>query len=486
MQRVCVVWFKRDLRLSDHQALANAVKRARDIKAKLILLYVFEPLLLNDPHHSERHWRFVTESITDLNFKLRQHKARISVAHGDAIKIFGELTEKYILDSVYSHQEVGLENTYRRDKALHGWLVKKCIAWHESQSGAVQRGLKTREYWDKDWSKFMRAPIADIDLSTIEITTHRFNTTQLPEHWKTPDPIMQRGGSRSAWNTLSDFFDQRGKDYAFHISKPSQSRIACSRMSPYLAWGNISLREFYQTLLQHWNRKGWRRSLTALSSRLHWHCHFIQKFESECAMEKRSVNHGYEQFPYRGKQDCLHDLTCWQQGQTGFPLVDATMRCLIETGYINFRMRAMLVSFLCHHLQIDWRLGADHLAQLFLDFEPGIHYPQFQMQAGVTGINTIRIYNPTKQALEHDANAVFIKKWCPELSALPTPLIFEPWRLTPMEETMYEITLGEDYPQPIVDLSESYRNAQQLLWSWRKRPAVKADAKRILKRHVRA
>lgn len=477
--KINIVWFKRDLRLTDHLPL----KHAEVAGLPTLLLYMFEPMLISDPHYSERHWRFVTESLIDMN---RQLAGKVIVSHDDAVSTFSQINRQFEIMSIFSHEETGLATSYTRDKAVLRWTKEHSIRWIETQSGAVIRPCVSREHWDKDWRNVMRDELVVNQLNKLKLVSYSFDTTKLSNSWKNPDSAMQLGGSSEAKKVLDDFFDFRGTDYHRLISKPLQSQLSCSRMSPYLAWGNISLRQMYQRLLTHWNRKGWRRPLIALSSRLHWHCHFIQKFESECNMEFEPINKGYRELPYRSDSQSNQDLLAWKTGNTGYPLVDACMRCLIETGYINFRMRAMLVSFLTHHLQIDWRRGVSHLASVFLDFEPGIHYAQFQMQAGVTGINTIRIYNPNKQAQEHDSDGLFIRQWCSELAPLPTEILFKPWNITAMEEIMYGVVIGQDYPTRIVDTTISYREASERLWSWRKRPDVKTEANRILRRHVRS
>jgi deoxyribodipyrimidine photo-lyase len=481
-QHINIVWFKRDLRLADNAAFHAACEQDLPI----LLLYVVEPSLVADPHYSLRHWRFVWQSLQQLNQQLAADKTRVVVIEGEALEVFQQLHQYFQINTVFSHQEIGLNITFDRDKTLKQYFSQQQISWHEFAQGAVIRAATTRDDWDKHWQQVMRAPLLEarwqqaqfiIDLPLVEFSS--------PAEWQKADDSFQYGGELTALSVLTDFFAERGRHYHKHISSPDLSRQTCSRMSPYLAWGNISLRQIYQQLLQHWNDPGWRRPLAAFASRLHWHCHFMQKFESETAMEYRPVNRGYQNYPWREDKQSEVDLLAWQRGKTGYPLVDASMRCLIATGYINFRMRAMLVSFLCHQLHIDWRRGSYHLAQIFLDFEPGIHYPQLQMQAGVTGTNTIRIYNPTKQAEEQDPEGKFICEWLPELSELPKEIIHRPWEVTPMESVMLNFELGRDYPFPIVDIKATSKQSRDSLWAWRKREDVQQENQRILRRHVR-
>ena len=476
-----VVWFKRDLRLSDHEPLKAAISTGRPT----LLWFNFEPWLVNDPHYDERHWRFIVESIRDINRKLKAYNTQIYVTYGDTVEQLQIWHQQFSIESLYSHQEVGLLNTFDRDKQVASWCRQHHVNWFESPTGAVQRGLNSRQQWQKHWYETMKAPLATPDLARIQpVKAVSVDYRTLPKSWFERRPSFQYGGPAAAWATLNSFLEQRGRAYHYSISQPIRAQHHCSRLSPYLAWGNLSLRECYQATVDKRRETGWKRPLNAFLSRLHWHCHFIQKFESETAMQHAPLNRAYENYPYRSDTQVEQHLKAWQQGKTGYPMVDAAMRCLLQTGYINFRMRALLVSFLCHYLHIHWQYATTHLAALFLDFEPGIHYPQIQMQAGIIGTNTIRMYNPEKQAIEKDPTGEYIDQWVPELAELPLELKHAPYRITPMEAQMYGFKLGEDYPSPIVDVDEYRPIARDTLYRIKKSVAGTKEAQRILKRHV--
>ena len=478
-ETVAVVWLKRDLRLRDHEPLVRAAASGYPV----LLLYIIEPILLGDPHYSARHWQFIRQSIEDINTQLAPFETQVQVIFDEATKALQRLSQWLTIQAVYSHQEIGLANTYDRDRQIRQWCHNQHIAWHESATGAVIRGLTHRRQWSKHWERVYRHQCYDVELNTIKWAP-ALPHTDLSKLNAPDNPHIQPGGEKRGWYTLKHFFEGRGLHYHRQLSAPATARTACSRISPYLAFGNLSVRQIYQYCqFQVQQEPQWSKPVRALSARLAWHDHFVQKFESEPDMQFRPVNQGYSHFDYAHGPWSQYAYFRWYTGTTGLPLVDACMRALNKTGYLNFRMRAMVTSVACHWLNLDWRRPAEYLASVFVDFEPGIHYAQIQMQAGITGTNTVRLYNPVKQSRELDPQGEFIYQWMPELDRVPLEYLQAPWDIPPLTCQLEAIDLPNQYHQPLIDITTQGAALRDKLWSFRQRSDVQREAKRILATH---
>lgn len=478
-QNLNIVWLKRDLRLQDHLPLLTAENSSE----QYLIIYIFEPSLISGEDCSDRHLQFIYHSIDQLNQQLDKYNRKIHIFHAEALQVFEFLSQNFNLKNVFSHEESGVLKTWERDKFVATFLESNNIEWIQSQKDGILRGLKNRKSWDKKWHQYINEPVVSNSYSIqkpVDLESKFELSQEFQKRLRLYPEEFQKAGEDYAWRYLKSFCEDRGKNYNKYISKPLESRKSCARISPYLAWGNLSIKQAYHFVKKHPNYTAHSRAFEGMLTRLIWHDHFIQKFETDCSYENLCINKGYESLEFSNNPAYLE---AWKKGNTGLPLVDACMRCLIKTGWINFRMRAMVVSVLCHHLDCDWRLGMYHLAKLFLDYEPGIHYSQFQMQAGTTGVNIIRIYNPVKQSQDHDPNGIFIKQWIPELAAVPIEFIHEPWKMTALDK----VFLGLDfaYPDPIIDLEKSGKYAREKIWGHRENLLVQKENKRILKIHVR-
>jgi deoxyribodipyrimidine photo-lyase len=288
----------------------------------------------------------------------------------------------------------------------------------------------------------------------------------------------QPGTGAAALDLLGSFFAGRGANYRRAMSSPLGD-TARSRLSVPLATGAISIREVLartyaeRDALTHMPPDVRPIPVTAADSliaRLHWHCHFIQKLESEPELEFRSLHPAHEaaRVPTQPDDPVLES---WATGRTGYPFVDACVRSLVATGWLNFRMRAMLQSFAGYHLGLDWHAAGSRLARLFTDYEPGIHWPQVQMQSGATGINTPRIYNPVKQGLDQDPAGIFTRKWVPDLADVPLAFLQEPWRL------------GARYLPRLVEHGAAVRAARERLSAVRRTAGFREEASAVFERH---
>jgi deoxyribodipyrimidine photo-lyase len=482
--KINIVWIKRDIRSQDHLPLDMAEKSAHPY----LCIFVFEPSMMTYPDTSVRHLQFQYHALLQLNQKLQPYNKAVIIFHSEVIQVLELIQQQYDIANLYSYQESGIALSYKRDKNVQKFCQEHQISWNQFQRDGIVRGIHNRTGWDKQWYATMHSPIIKNVFRFQEpltlVNPYPLSDAMLSTLQNYP-ASYQPAGEDFGIKYLQSFISGRGQYYSKHISKPSESRLSCGRISPYLSWGNLSIKQVYQTIYSAGKidkSSKEKSNFVNILSRLKWHCHFIQKFEVDCSYETKCINAGYESLEHP-----LHTeyIDAWNNARTGYPLVDACMKCLEATGWINFRMRAMLVSFFCHHLFQDWRAGTYHLAKLFLDYEPGIHYTQFQMQAGTTGINTIRMYNPVKQSMDHDSHGIFIKKWLPDLSKVPATLIHEPYKMSVIEQEIAGVIIGKDYPSPIVDIAEAGKLARKNIWGHKSHETVKQENKRILAIHCR-
>lgn len=480
-----VVWFKRDMRVTDHRPLAEAAARG-----PVVPLLVLEPELWRQPDRSARQFDFFRSCAVALAEDLAALGQPLIVRVGAVTSALAEIQRAFGLVGLWSHQETGNDWTYQRDLEVAEWCREHGVTWSELAQDGVIRRLKSRDGWARKWEEQMSRPLAPtpsalpplppgLEAGTIPTANCLGMQADLP-------CFRIEGGRGQALSTMHSFLHERGEHYRTAMSTPLKGEHACSRLSPYLAWGALSLREVAQATqrrqvalkrVENTSLKNWRASLASFTKRLHWRSHFMQKLETEPRLEFQNLHPAYNGLREHSSSDITR-LRAWQKGETGLPFVDACMRYLAHTGWLNFRMRAMLMSVASYQLWLDWREPGLHLARQFTDYEAGIHWPQVQMQSGTTGINAVRIYNPIKQGYDQDPNGEFVRRWVPELARLEGARIHEPWKSREAASL-----LDKTYPLPVVDHMQAARDARQRIYGARKSVGYRDAADAVLAKH---
>ncbi|SDF52121.1 deoxyribodipyrimidine photo-lyase [Halorubrum xinjiangense] len=436
-----VVWHRDDLRIGDNPGLAAAAAETD----RVLPLFVFDPAFYGERGMAcDARIEFLHDCLRDLDRQYRDvGGAGLTYAHGDPLDVLERFVDAG-WDVVATATASGRYGRRRDDRARERLGVRFVAG-----DGLVRDADRPREGWSDHVESWLAAEPLDWDPRSVAIERvgspvdpDRMSDAYGVDSAKTDVPIGGRGPARERLRA----FAEEIAAYPGSISSPLDAREGTSGLSPYLRFGCLSVGEVHRHVDE---RAPDGRGKSMFVSRLFWNRHYTQKLLDWPGWLDRAVNPVYEGF-----NSDRHDpglVAAWKEGETGFPMVDASMRCLRETGWLNFRMRALCASVYFHVLQQPWRIGADHFYEHLIDGDAAINYTQWQSQCGLIGRPGLRLYDPRKQVRDQDPDGEFVTRWIPELEPLPSVHLDAPEKTPLAVQCEVGVRIGETYPYPIVD-----------------------------------
>ena len=464
---VNIVLLHKNLRISDNSALYHGCNAD-----KSLIIYAYDKGYWSNNGKSERQFQFCLDSLGELDEKLNKLNRDLFIFEGDLDELALWIDKNFPQSKIFLNQSTDI-HYHRNLKAKFFSKFEDSGRLYEFEDFGIQTKNHNRDDWSSNWHRIMTQkilPTPQINHSSKIKPKDLLDFKAFKKKQSLVDPknnSFQLGGEDKAKKLLSSFLEKRMDGYSIKMSSPVEAEHSCSRLSPHISFGTISLRTIFQEVQKSMNSSLFKKDLYSFKKRLHWHCHFIQKLETEPELEFKSMHSMCDSLREEENDELIEK---WIAGETGFPFLDACMVFLKEKGWINFRMRAMIMSFASYNLWQPWQKTSPRLAELFVDYEPGIHICQVQMQSGVTGINLPRIYSVLKQSSDQDPSAMWIKGQINSLKNI------EP-------KNIHEAELNEIYHEKIVDLKASAKKARETIWSVRKGSDFKKIAKDVYLKH---
>ena len=461
-----LMWFRRDLRVHDNAALHHALSSCQ----RVLCLFVFDREILDPLARVDRRVEFILESLRALHEKLKacsgKPGAGLIVCHAVARDAVPEMARALGVQAVFANHD-DEPQSLQRDAAVRRELAKTGVVFHSFKDHVIfeRRELLTASAqpyrvftpYKNAWLKRVTAA----QLQAWPVTIHASRLAARPAPWQVALPTLRqlgfepshlaplkvRGGSTAAQALLEDFLSRIAH---YHQTRDFPSLKGPSYLSAHLRFGTISIRALagaaYPLALQGNEGAG------VWLSELIWRDFYAQILSNFPHVAQGAFKPEYDRIEWEQGERAQARFSAWCQGQTGYPLVDAAMHQLNQSGYMHNRLRMVVASFLVKDLGLDWRWGEGYFAQKLLDFDLSANNGgwQWASSSGCDAQPYFRIFNPLSQSEKFDPEGKFIRRYLPQLSALPTALLHAPWKATALQLALAQVELGKTYPEPIV------------------------------------